>query len=423
MLSSTDILPSSAFFEEAADFFDNCFPPSSPLFNSIEESESSAAADMLTILDPSDEASNSSSPTNPPPSNTTADERDLAVIALNMHREKEKLRRRKQRQRIKDELDKLRRAHGELDDQLKKLKLAKEAKRNPSQHWSIWKELALVQRKERHRSETEKRRLTTTAKTQEIYIDNLRGLLRQHRYAATLENTVPRSVINTAEHRLEAADMSMLSSLLLKIGPCLAKIDDLLTGCGLPTMPLGVTNSMNWCDESGELKYHQNLQKFALPFDLETSQQSCWEAFQFKQHQCDRGDYNGIGDSENTVALKYRVIRTLASGSTVSVVERRVARRFIEQDRVVGIWKTYTEGEGIFRGMHSNQTGWSWLRQLPDGSGTVGEVCIRQCPVLFNTSPSATDEFYRFLQALLDEEKYEMLGAISNSVPKSYGTV
>ncbi|ETM55892.1 hypothetical protein L914_00957, partial [Phytophthora nicotianae] len=118
MLSSTDILSGATFFEEAADFFDNCFPPSSPLFNSIEESESSAAADMLTILDPSDEASNSSSPTNPPPINTTADERDLAVIALNMHREKEKLRRRKQRQRIKDELDKLRRVHGELDDQL-----------------------------------------------------------------------------------------------------------------------------------------------------------------------------------------------------------------------------------------------------------------------------------------------------------------
>ncbi|KAG6970872.1 hypothetical protein JG687_00002390 [Phytophthora cactorum] len=41
--------------------------------------------------------------------------------------------------------------------------------------------------------------------------------------------------------------------------------------------------------------------------------------------------------------------------------------------------------------MHSSQTGWSWLRPLPDGSGTVGEVCIRQLPFLFNESPSTAN--------------------------------
>ncbi|ETN24641.1 hypothetical protein PPTG_00872 [Phytophthora nicotianae INRA-310] len=349
MLSgNTDILSDAAFFEEAADFFDNCFPPSSSLFSSIEESESSAAADMLTILDPCDEVSNSSSPTNPPPSNTTADERDLAVIALNMHREKEKLRRRKQRQRIKDELDKLRRAHGELDDQLKMLKLAKEAKRNPSQHWSIWKELALVQRKERHRSETEKRRLTTTAKTQEIYIDNLHGLLQLQQNSATLESAWTSVIKDSTDHRLESADISMFASLLQKIESCRVKMDDILNGCGLLVMPTGVENSMHWCDESGELKYHQNLHKFTLPFDLETSQWSCWEPFKYRQRQCDREDYDGIEDSENTVALKFRVIRTMASGSTVSVVQWLVARRFIDHNRVSYIWKAYTEGERDF---------------------------------------------------------------------------
>ncbi|KAG6975461.1 hypothetical protein JG688_00002369 [Phytophthora aleatoria] len=55
------------------------------------------------------------------------------------------------------------------------------------------------------------------------------------------------------------------------------------------------------------------------------------------------------------------------------------------------IWKSYTEDEGFFRGMHSNQTGWSCLRPLPDGSGTVGEVCIRQLPFLFNASPSTAN--------------------------------
>ncbi|ETI56380.1 hypothetical protein F443_01024 [Phytophthora nicotianae P1569] len=382
MLSSTDILSGAAFFEEAADFFDNCFPPSSSLFSSIEESESSAAADMLTILDPSDEASNSSSPTNPPPINTTADERDLAVIALNMHREKEKLRRRKQRQRIKDELDKLRRVHGELDDQLKKLKLAKEAK--PKGTTQI---------------RDEKRRLTTTAKTQEIYIDNLHGLLQLQQNSATLESTWTSVIKDSTDHPLESADISMFASLLQKIESCRVKMDDILNGCGLLVMPTGVENSMHWCDESGELKYHQNLHK---------------------QRQCDREDYDGIEDSENTVALKFRVIRTMASGSTVSVVQWLVARRFIEHNRVSYIWKAYTEGEGIFRGMHSNQTGWGSLRPLPDGSGTLGDFCIGQFPVLFNASPPSVNEFYHFLQAVLDEDKCDSLTVIYDSLPEHY---
>ncbi|ETK96216.1 hypothetical protein L915_00961 [Phytophthora nicotianae] len=308
-----------------------------------------------------------------------------------MHREKEKLRRRKQRQRIKDELDKLRRVHGELDDQLKKLKLAKEAKRNPSQHWSIWKELALVQRKERHRSET---RREDSPRPQKLKRYTLTIFMDCFNYSKTVLHS--------------------------RIESCRVKMDDILNGCGLLVMPTGVENSMHWCDESGELKYHQNLHKFTLPFDLETSQWSCWEPFKYRQRQCDREDYDGIEDSENTVALKFRVIRTMASGSTVSVVQWLVARRFIEHNRVSYIWKAYTEGEGIFRGMHSNQTGWGSLRPLPDGSGTLGDFCIRQFPVLFNAPPPSVNEFYHFLQAVLDEDKCDSLTVIYDSLPEHY---
>ncbi|OWZ13309.1 hypothetical protein PHMEG_00013383 [Phytophthora megakarya] len=110
------------------------------------------------------------------------------------------------------------------------------------------------------------------------------------------------------------------------------------------------------------------------------------------------------------------MVRTLTPGTTVSVLQRLVARRFIEQDRIVCIWKTYTEGEGIFHGMHSNQTGWSSIRSLADRPGTLGEVCVRQFPVLFNASPPAAHKFHRFLQTRLDEDKHEMMASIHKSL-------
>ncbi|ETO60536.1 hypothetical protein F444_21288 [Phytophthora nicotianae P1976] len=103
---------------------------------------------------------------------------EAAINALKLYREKEKLRRRKQRQRVKDEIESLRRMSDILSLQLKNLQLSKEGKHSASSHqFSIWKEIALVQREERQRSEAEQRRLTMTANTQAAYIDNLRGSL------------------------------------------------------------------------------------------------------------------------------------------------------------------------------------------------------------------------------------------------------
>ncbi|KAF4144863.1 hypothetical protein GN958_ATG06031 [Phytophthora infestans] len=409
MQANNELLSDAAFFEEAADLLDgNCLSPTSTLFTDVDERETNVGTEMLVILESSEGASSHLSSTTPSPNNseTSTDERDLAIIVLTMHREKEKLRRRKQRQRVKDELDKLREANDELSLKLKKLKLAKEARRNPSQRCSVWKEIALKQWEERQRSETEKRRLTTTAKVQATYIKDLR-------------RTAPMfTITDTTDHRLETPDVSMFSTLLQKICASLAGIDDILTGCGLPDMPIGVTSSIHWCDGTGELKYHQSLHKFFLPFDLDTAEKSCWGSFNLQQHQRDRKNYDGIGDSDNTVAFKYRVIRRLASGTTVSVVQRLVGRRFIEQNRATCIWKTYTEGEGIFRGMHSNLTAWSRLRPIPDGCGTSGEICIRQFPVLFNASPPSVNEFYRFLQAVLDEDKYESFTVIRKGLPE-----
>ncbi|KAF4142844.1 hypothetical protein GN958_ATG07964 [Phytophthora infestans] len=123
------MLSDAAFIQEATDFLDkNCFSPSTLLCN-VEDSR------LSTFLE-SEEASTRSALKNLPPSDIKADEHDLAIITLTMHRDKEKLRRRKQRQRVKDELEKLRRANDELSSQLRQLKLAKEARRSPSQQRS-----------------------------------------------------------------------------------------------------------------------------------------------------------------------------------------------------------------------------------------------------------------------------------------------
>ncbi|ETM37503.1 hypothetical protein L914_15949, partial [Phytophthora nicotianae] len=55
--------------------------------------------------------------------------------------------------------------------------------------------------------------------------------------------------------------------------------------------------------------------------------------------------------------------------------------------------------------MHSTLTGWGSVRAMPDGSGTLAEVCVRQFPVVMNATPSVSNEFHQFLHITLDEDK------------------
>ncbi|KAF1772265.1 hypothetical protein GQ600_6393 [Phytophthora cactorum] len=122
----------------------------------------------------------------------------------------------------------------------------------------------------------------------------------------------------------------MLSSLLQKIGAPLAGMDDTLKGCGLPVMSLGVANSMRWCTirvytSSLCLSIWRRLKRAARKL---STLNSISVIAKFS---------NGIGDSENTVALQYRVVRTLASSTAVFEVQRLAARRIIERNRVLCI--------------------------------------------------------------------------------------
>ncbi|OWZ20309.1 hypothetical protein PHMEG_0005297 [Phytophthora megakarya] len=340
-------------------------------------------------------------------------ERDRAVITLKNRRNKEKLRRRKQRQRIKDELESLRQMDDVLTLQLKKLKFRRETRSSRAGQYSIEKETALIHREERLKSEAEQRRLTTTMRIQASYIANLRRLFHPHQGSAAFHNALQGSVVNGATHFQHGdTDAPLFTSLLQKVDSCYAHFDNIMNSCGIVTMPLGVVNTKHWREENGELDFYQHLHKFELPSELEASDQYCWKAINFPQYRVDRVDYGGFGDAENTVAIKHRMVRTLATGITFSVLQRVVARRFIEQGRIVCIWKTYTEGEGIFHGMHSNRTGWSCIRPLAGRSGTLGEVCVRLFPVLFNTSPLVATRFHRFLQATLDDDKHEIMTSI-----------
>ncbi|KAG2909262.1 hypothetical protein PC118_g18192 [Phytophthora cactorum] len=97
--------------------------------------------------------------------------------------EKEVIRKRKYHHRLRNERESLRQLFGELSVQLQDLRLSK-GLYTISAEDSValvnsrnWKDVALLRRQLRHRSETEQVQLFTAARLQAMYIDKLRAQL------------------------------------------------------------------------------------------------------------------------------------------------------------------------------------------------------------------------------------------------------
>ncbi|KAJ8576858.1 hypothetical protein ON010_g2348 [Phytophthora cinnamomi] len=97
--------------------------------------------------------------------------------------------------------------------------------------------------------------------------------------------------------------------------------------------------------------------------------------------------YDGVDDPDNTIAVRFRVTSRLKFGRTVSVMQHAVSRRYEEMNRVVIVWRSFTEGEGFFAGMNSDESGWCVLK--PSLAGIEIELCVRDTPTHIAT---ATEE-------------------------------
>ncbi|ETL34815.1 hypothetical protein L916_13006 [Phytophthora nicotianae] len=133
-----------------------------------------------------------------------------------------------------------------------------------------------------------------------------------------------------------------------------------------------------------------------------------WEVSKLPHRQIDREVYEDLSDAGNTVAFKFRVKKTLADGSTVSVLKRVLSRRFRDNNQVVIIWKIFSEGEGIFSGMDVNETTWGRMRPYLEGSscGVLVESCTRQTPGPYITE-NADDWAGRTFRAIMQEAVVE----------------
>lgn len=204
--------------------------------------------------------------------------------------------------------------------------------------------------------------------------------------------------------RFEPSDAEFFKAYVKVLDHFYAQTDEVLKTYGLDATDASWDHPRRQWNEDGKAGYYVYTDKYVLPFAF---QQVCWFTWlvaQMQHRQEDRERFDGVDDPENTSAFKFRVSTRLNSGRSVSVLERAVIRRYVRDDRLVIVWRLFTEGEGIFTGMHADESGWCVSIPLSGSpvSETLTRTIMRHVPMHFRSKSTQDVAAQQFTGFLLD---------------------
>ncbi|ETK72006.1 hypothetical protein F441_21318 [Phytophthora nicotianae CJ01A1] len=365
----------AAFLDEVNDFLISCDLPTVPL-----------PCD-------SDESRNASKPETSPerlvgvaPRQLSARRLTKTIMGAAERHELEKAKDRKRRQGYRER----RRIEREsLQQEVEKLtKELRNARGRKNLLASAWEMLAKRQLAARMAAEAEQRRLFKAVSSRAVLLEEFQDLMNQ-RVAKWCDFSSSEYVdTRTASYqhkriRLEPMDDAIFSAYIQELGGVFTQTDEALRLRGLDaTEPNWDEPSETWIKDP-DTGYFLYGGKLTLPFDFRKLCMSRWYTAPLWHRQESRQLYKGLDDPDNTLALKFRITTRLASGKIASVLQRVAIRRYEENERMVIVWRLFTEGEGIFAGMNADETGWNVVVPAKKGAetGTVLLTSVRNVPM------------------------------------------
>ncbi|RLN94263.1 hypothetical protein BBJ28_00006982 [Nothophytophthora sp. Chile5] len=346
-----------------------------------------------------------------PPALLGEDDRLLASEEPSLHKAKDRKRRSEYRERQKIERESLQRQVGELSAELNEVQGAKENEEKETDALMLpvlpWKTIANRHLEVRLASEARQRQLQSEVRARAALIQDLSGLLLKRLSGDDLVEDLglDASSFGQKRIRLEPADAAIFEAYLQGLNTIYVQTEEAFRAYGMDAMLDDATvNTKQAWQHDGKTGCFQSVSKQLMPFSFKQTCQSLRHVAVMQHRQTDRELYYDVEDPETTMALKYRITSRQTSGRIMSVVQHVVIRRFEENDRVVTIWRSFTEGEGVFTGMHSDETGWCVAKPSPTplAGGTVFETCIRDVPMHFRSTATLEPAVEQFTDLVLN---------------------
>ncbi|KAG7384951.1 hypothetical protein PHYPSEUDO_002097 [Phytophthora pseudosyringae] len=159
-------------------------------------------------------------------------------------------------------------------------------------------------------------------------------------------------------------------------------------------------------EKQGDTEFFQSYGKQLMPFEYRQTCHFLWQLVALAHRQEGRQLHRQVEDPANTVAITFRYCD---QDQTASVTEHYVIRRYTASYRTVLVWRALHEGEGVFRGMHSDETGWCVIHAATLDACTVVETCTRVVPMPLGSAASHVSKVDQFTSTVLKSAEEDIL--------------
>ncbi|KAG3021011.1 hypothetical protein PC121_g4281 [Phytophthora cactorum] len=262
---------------------------------------------------------------------------------------------------------------------------------------AVWKALANRHLEARLIAEEQQRRLREAVERRSTLIRDLGVIIRKRISEEQQDGDHTNSPSKRA--RIESPDMALYETFINELDEVYARTDSI---CKESEMQASLGDGVLFNPTRAltrKSSHHELIGKSISPFPFDrvralVGQVKCME----NRLNCEKIQLPGVSD--DTTVVKFR-IQARVGNALGSLVQHAITRRYYETDRVVIVWRKFTEGEGVYAGMHSDETGWNIVRPSSDGAGTVMESIIRYVPMSFSTVAGAGGKLTEFTDTII----------------------
>ncbi|ETN20337.1 hypothetical protein F442_13214 [Phytophthora nicotianae P10297] len=325
-------------------------------------------------------------------------------------RSRDAIRRSTYRQKQKAHKEALYKQVNELSSQLSTLMKKKEAAKEGMSvtQAAVWKALANRNLQARMNAEEQRAKLQAAIKRRSTLIRDLGVLIRKRISEEALED----AGYAVKKPRTETPDRALYEAYIDELDEIYAKADSVFKASAVqPDLDSSEDTRLYYNpprSSSKDANYHELAGSFSTPFAYERVREhvqevTCMEfrpGFEVVEESWVPGD---------TTITKCRI----EGQGGLLVAQHCVIRRFNEEGRLVLVWRKFSEGEGKFAGMHSDETGWSIIRpsRVSGSVSSVVELISRFVPITFSTATGSVDVAKQFADLMIkDGEEICQLG-------------
>ncbi|KAL7688845.1 hypothetical protein Plhal304r1_c018g0065741 [Plasmopara halstedii] len=255
---------------------------------------------------------------------------------------------------------------------------------------TIWKALAIRNKQVRQNAEDQRAKLRAAVDRRARLIQDLGQLVQKRMHEEALED-----LVYTAKRlRTETPNKALYEVYLKELDEIYAKTDSIIYA----TAKLA---DMKTCERSRLFYYppqpfssnsscHELIGMFTTPYAYEKVRKNLYEMYCLEFR---------LGSLSHDAAItKYRVESLMGSA-----IQHCVKRQYNECNRIVIVWRKFTEGEGNFGGMHSDETGWCVVGPSKR-NGTLSSVVqfvSRFVPIHLSVASASTNLMKQFADLLV----------------------